>query len=559
MRKYITIALLAFGLMAVSCHEPQYIPTEANRQSLTSLTAIFTFGPYINQEMGTLTITDDEQDYFVIPVPYYYPATSDNESEIYLKKARIQATLDVNCFIEPALTILDLTKENWCTLKKADGTQKQICITGGRVKSSECLIQSFVLDDPAIVGVVDKTAKSISLVSAADLSACTATVAVSAHATISPDPAEPHNYNEPVTFTVTADDGTTKSEWTVTKGIPEKIDAGFNVTSVEQLFNFDPVSRLGMPAYDATVNPTLGLCGSNLVISLGNGTDPVYVNNLTGDKLGTLSGMPEAIAAITNDEAGHLLLCNHAEAKGTFNVYTTSDVTAAPTLFYSMENTQSLPMGYELKVIGDITGKALIVVTNEGVAGVTTSSVLTLIKVEDGAAVSNEVVDLSASGLGWGASPVNGTSVVATSTDPSTGYIVAYYDANIVNWVRNGAVAYAGTAIGGGSSWGIDVNNLDSKTFNNVTYGAVFAVSHFPHWGMGPELFLYDLSEGSAIANDSYVLSNTSLDWYQKGAAGVAAGDVVLAPSTDGYYLYIYYYDHNSQSIGGYSADCIKR
>ena len=38
-----------------------------------------------------------------------------------------------------------------------------------------------------------------------------------------------------------------------------------------------------------------------------------------------------------------------------------------------------------------------------------------------------------------------------------------------------------------------------------------------------------------------------------------ACGDAILAPSADGYMLYIYYYDHFSGMIGGYSLDCIKR
>ena len=38
-----------------------------------------------------------------------------------------------------------------------------------------------------------------------------------------------------------------------------------------------------------------------------------------------------------------------------------------------------------------------------------------------------------------------------------------------------------------------------------------------------------------------------------------ACADTILAPSADGYMLYIYYYDHFSGMIGGYSLDCIKR
>ena len=57
----------------------------------------------------------------------------------------------------------------------------------------------------------------------------------------------------------------------------------------------------------------------------------------------------------------------------------------------------------------------------------------------------------------------------------------------------------------------------------------------------------------------SLELKNQSIDWYQAGDYSIASGDVVIAPSADGYKLYIYYYDHNSQAFGGYVADCIKR
>ena len=38
-----------------------------------------------------------------------------------------------------------------------------------------------------------------------------------------------------------------------------------------------------------------------------------------------------------------------------------------------------------------------------------------------------------------------------------------------------------------------------------------------------------------------------------------ASGDVVIAPSADGYKMYVYYYDHNAQDVGAYVVDCIKR
>ena len=55
------------------------------------------------------------------------------------------------------------------------------------------------------------------------------------------------------------------------------------------------------------------------------------------------------------------------------------------------------------------------------------------------------------------------------------------------------------------------------------------------------------------------LFANETIGWYQQGSYAVAAGDVTIAPSADGFKVYVYYYDHNSQVVGGYVADCIKR
>ena len=105
----------------------------------------------------------------------------------------------------------------------------------------------------------------------------------------------------------------------------------------------------------------------------------------------------------------------------------------------------------------------------------------------------------------------------------------------------------------------VNANSLDSKAFNNARYVAWFITSHFPMWGAGPQLYLYDISNPSVIVEHKPVLANSAIEWYQTAASGVAAGDVIISPSADGFMLYVYYYDHNSGVIGGYSADCIKR
>ena len=56
-------------------------------------------------------------------------------------------------------------------------------------------------------------------------------------------------------------------------------------------------------------------------------------------------------------------------------------------------------------------------------------------------------------------------------------------------------------------------------------------------------------------------MGNDNLAIFQKGARNEptgASGDVVLVPSVDGYRMYLYYYDHHTQVIGAYVADCFE-
>ena len=102
--------------MLSACHEPEYVLPTADRQGLSSLTAIFTSGPFVDQEMAKLSISEDEtSDRYVIQVPWYYPETSDDETAQYMSKVRVRAELQPNCNIEPGLGILDLTQENYFT------------------------------------------------------------------------------------------------------------------------------------------------------------------------------------------------------------------------------------------------------------------------------------------------------------------------------------------------------------------------------------------------------------------------------------------------------------
>jgi len=428
--------------------------------------------------------------------------------------------------------------------------------------------------------VIDKAKKTVSLITPSDLSVAQADVTISAHATISPDPGEVHDYNDGFTFTVTADDGVTKAEYLVVKNVPEKIDYGVNGTSAEKLFNLDPSTGMGLPPFSAAANVSMGVVGSDLVVNMGDGSAPRYYNKVVATYSGTIKlGSAEPTGAIASDEQDHLLLCNLAEPGGQFCIWKTSSVTQAPVLLTSFVNDQDLQLGQEMKVIGNVEDEAVITVTYPGLAGVTTSGRFHAIHIVGGEVVSSEVVDLyAANGFCWGSGPAGSTCVVSGSPKMDAGWYSCAYSENTLKWFKpdlslDSALPGEGLgeddAPGGGYyvNGNVDPNNLDSKCFNNARYMVLFVSNHFPKWWPGPQLYMFDVTNGSLsgrIYNSPQLAFSIPFMYdmqYQTGSndGNGACGDVILAPSADGYMLYIYYYDHFSGMIGGYSMDCIKR
>ena len=89
MKKNILYLLLGILALTSSCQDPEYVLPTADRQGITSLTALFTSGPYVDKEAVVYTIADASVDKYVIPMPWYYPENSDNETSEYMKAMRI--------------------------------------------------------------------------------------------------------------------------------------------------------------------------------------------------------------------------------------------------------------------------------------------------------------------------------------------------------------------------------------------------------------------------------------------------------------------------------------
>ena len=542
-----------------SCQKPEYVEPTVERQGITSLTAYFTSGKYVDQVLARLDIDDPDADRYVIPVPWFFPEESEDATTFAMTRVRVRAELANNCKIEPPLTIMDLTQENNFTYTNAQGESRPIIITGKRTKSAKCNLMSFALTKPYRVdGFVNDETNEIYLFAVDDLKGFSAEAVPCAHAKVKTDLTVKKDYNNEQEVTVVAQDEKTTRTYKIVKKYPTKIPYGFREKSVRQLFNFEPVSRLGFPEYTVTVNPTLAYVGGSVIVSFGDGTTPVYLDGLTGVKQGEINLGSATPGAVASDEGGNVIITNHVDGGGMVEIYKTKSVTEAPVLFHSFENATDVPVGYHVKVHGNIDADAVIILTHEGIAGVTETSKYTRIVVKAGSVESTETIDLMGLGLSWGAAPTNAAKIVPASANPDDGVLLCYYSYNTLTYVNgNGAIGATWEVLDPKVSGNYNTNVMDSKTYNNAKYAIHLVSSHFPMWGCGPQLRVFDVSTPTSIKDGTPVLANDAIEWYQTAASGCAAADVIMAPSADGFKVYIYYFDHNAGVIGGYVADCI--
>ncbi len=590
--KKIFYLLIAGALMLVaSCQKPEYVLPTAERQGITSLTAYFTEGQYNGKELAKLTLENGEDpDRYVIPVPWFYPEESEESTIKYMSKVRVKAELAENCSISPALTILNLLEENKFTYTNARGESKPIVITGTRVKSAKTDMVSFNLLDSKneifLEGFVDNDERIIYLFSVEDLTGYKADAKAFVHASIknANKLLEITDWNSEQKLTVVAQDEVTETEYKIIKRDPVKIPYGINAATFKPLFSLDPVVDLQSPPYIELILPSIAYVDGNLVVNFGNGSAPIYIDGRSGAKKGEIATGGRAVGAVTNDEAGNLILCNRLETLGTFEIYTAKSVTDTPTLFYSYEsNDESMagyPLGSKIKVCGDITTNARITVQYEGVSGAETGSFLEF-TVVGGSVVDVQLHNLLASaGISWGPSPAWTDGIAPASAEAGVnGWYHASYGIDGMQWIKSDeTIGQVLTTNDAENAWLLNPSCLDSKKFNNASYMAMLVCHHFPKWAGNTSLWLYDISNPSTVTGTyqetSSVVATTAIkleDGTYKhlikmnnpelapGDVTCSSGDVVIASSPDGFKMFIYYYDHYAGTIGGFVADCVQK
>ena len=550
--------MLALALAFTGCAEEENVAPTANREGITSLSAYFTSGTYQDKLAAQLSTTSSETTDYVIPIPYYYPEESDYVPSEDMKNMKVTAKLENNCFLSPGLGVLDLTKKNEFTYTNPYGEQKKITISGQLTHLNKCAIKSFMAEPGDLSGVIDEDSKTISLVTMDDLSKMTADVVLDPHATISPDPSVPHDFNDGFEFTVTADNGVDKSTYKVMKQIPQKMDNGYRAGSEKELFVND-MTTLGVKDPNA-IHPTLACIGNFVVLNLGDGSAPQYFRKATGSKVGTIAlGEAKATGAITSDNAGNMLICNYADNGQTLNIYKTNDVTKAPTKFISYTNGLGVGIGARLHVQGDLNSNAVITATpyscNNAIRWI----------VKDGRVGNPENILMSVAA--WGAQD-DAAKVVGVDAEGKNGSIVDYYQGGVCqmyylsDWKTSANLVQDNS----GNARGYNTAAIDVRPFNKARYLALFEMGYWPDWGLTGHIYLYDASnpasvtgttDGSSMLKYAYTIPDNF------GSVGYASdgrfADVLVTPSEDGYFLYIFYASNTHLSFGGIQVDCIKK
>lgn len=149
-----------------------------------------------------------DTDVIAIDFPYYYPENSQTPIDISRMKVFITCAKGFTV-LTPLPEIVDLTKKNTLSLRNPDGKRLDIAVTGAIQKNSAAKILHFALPQAGIVGVISEAEKRIGLdMQGKDLSGLIPEIRISGGATISPAPTQAQDFNNPVEYTVTAQDGT---------------------------------------------------------------------------------------------------------------------------------------------------------------------------------------------------------------------------------------------------------------------------------------------------------------------------------------------------------------
>ena len=195
------------------------------------------------------------------------------------------------------------------------------------------------------------------------------------------------------------------------------------------------------PMFSTDNMPTavsIALYDGNVVLSAGDGSEPVKLNKATGEKVGTIATGNFKPYSVRQDDAGNLVMANRLWNRWTaygnwFRIaYLAPGATEVSNVIADVDDEY---IGVSLNVRGDVTKDATIVVPHHN--GEYANNVMSVFSVVDGATTQNNLTMNGFKGVDWaggcfGTWPHNVPGVAVLGATLAEGALTASYNLNVL-------------------------------------------------------------------------------------------------------------------------------
>lgn len=551
------LSFLVLGQLVCSCAKPNYVAPNDDSIIKDFYATLEGKG---RERLFESTISNDT---IYVNIDYYYPIDSDNEVD--LSKILLKASVPVDAKIEPSLEgFTDLNNPLHITVTAGDGTQSKYVVVANKKGNTDVFAATLYYEDvlgatQEVSAIILGTNINFSLVPGTVLNNPRVIYTINRHASASIPNGGAVNLDNDVPFVVTSA-GNARKTYTMKVVEAKKLAKGIRPGSARVMFAKKLKDDLGLP--DNHLTTGLAVSGKYLVINTRN-RNSIYLNGVTGQKEGEVD-MTGFIGSLrnfyaTSDNAGNILVCNLTTNDGnTFMIYKVTSVNATPQPFISW-NTGGRGFGRKFSVVGDINQNAIITAPLVGNA---TQNSFARWQVSNGQLVSQtpDIIDINGYAWNW-----NNADVKYMTPSLSSDYYVVGYNPSTNNLGKVSGQNHSVTSANTTLNTNFIVNSVDYIEFNNGKYVAYNHVNGF-NWGSADQVFLLD-AEMPLVGDPSSATAPTNLIWaapkgaYGPNAASAAtntngAGDVVMAVSENGYFLYLYFMFTNGYVVG-VQFDCI--
>jgi hypothetical protein len=528
---------MAAGVISSSCRKVDAVPRQSGKALSDIYATLEGFGG------NRLFEPRYSADTIYLDIPYFYPADSDNPTD--LSKIIVRSTISTDASMSPQLgSIMDVREPVRLTVTAGYGEVSNYVLVVRNVADLVLRTATITYTENGaaqnIDGVIDNTTNEVKfyVVPGTDVSQVKLATTMSPHATpsLANGSTIDLSNNQTVPFTVTGNDKT-KRTYTFKAIDPVKLNYGVGISRL--LWKKDAVNITGFTTSDN--NRSMAVSGNYLVLPVSTtpSTYKIY-DRKTGAYVQDMVAPPGSLRsfAIANDSAGHILVTSWAPKNSVFYVYKYNDpfdVSPVKLIQWTNNNPAAIAgdggVGRRMNVYGDVNKNAILSAT----AGV--SNIIYNWQIANGTLVNNTPTPAAYQSVTGGTTWSFYAEAQPASTTANGDYFVNYAgEIALVNGSSNSrAVAFTTET----NVVGLNHMAMDYFTFNNAKYLAVMRFTNAANSKAGMSLF--DVTKTSNIGltstavgfKDFRVFASPDPNDLTASANGNGAGDICAVLNDD--------------------------